>query len=112
ADHSAGRHDDLDRAMRSALERNPGAPLRSIGPNGYFVPTPESIPVEGHPLVSGRSMLDLVIPADRLALVEAWDRVGREGVSEAVAHLSNAPERPVVVELFDVRATQGVFVGL
>jgi len=76
------------------------------------VALPTSIPLGDHPLVSGRSLLDYVSPPDRLVVIEAWDRVKLHGASNAIVHLSNAPERSVVIRYFDVRATHGVLIGL
>ncbi len=111
---SEARHGSHDPgvALLEVMDQFPTAHLVTIDPVGYFVPPPATLPLGHHPLISGRSILDHVVPADRLAIVEAWDRVLRDGTSLARVHLSNAPAHDVIMRYFDVRASHGVIVGL
>src|SRR3546814_14431546 len=61
-----------DDELRALLERHPDAVVSAIDAGGLFVPVPPSIPIGEHRVPQARSALDLVIPEDRVKVIDAW----------------------------------------
>ncbi len=95
-------------ACQAMLEQHPGAPVAAIGELGMFVPVPDSLDVGTHPVMAGRSALDLVVPADRGVVIAAGERVRQVGVATLRVRLASNPTVEVRAHLFDVRPTYGV----
>ena len=77
-----------------------------------MVAMPGTVPVGGHRVVRARSTLNLVIAADRVVLINAWERARAVGASRAPVRLASDPSRPVVVHLIDARRSHGVYLGV
>jgi diguanylate cyclase (GGDEF)-like protein/PAS domain S-box-containing protein len=73
---------------------------------------PDSVPLTGHRVPTARSALDLVEPADRHTIINAWTKVKDEGRSHASVALLGSKSLNASVQIFDVRANHGVFVGI
>lgn len=100
----------VEAAFGAALAQYPRAPLAAINDFGMFVAMPDSIETGARSVVSGRSALDLVIPADRVVVIDAWERARSTGAAQASVRLRGNGDRPVMLQIFDVRAQHGVFV--
>ena len=99
--------------VAALLDRHPAAALCAIGPDGMSVRMPESVPTQGHHLVAARSPLDLVAPADRLSVIDAWKRVQATGShAQVTVQLVDEPDRSVELHLLDDRQAHGVFLGV
>src|SRR3546814_15103984 len=61
-----------DDELRALLERHPDAVVSAIDAGGLFVPVPPSIPIGEHRVPQARPALDLVIPVDRVQVLDAW----------------------------------------
>ena len=99
-------------AFEALLAQHPTAPVGAIGDHGYYVPVPVSIDVGVHAIIPGRSALDLVVAADRVILIDAWERGRAHGAARASVRLRGSPDRAVSVHLFDLRERHGVLMLL
>ena len=97
-------------ACEALLLQHPTAPVGAIDDHGLYVPVPESIDVGTHAVVPGRSALDLVVPADRVIVIDAWERGRAHGAARASVRLRGSPDRSVVMQLFDLRERHGVLI--
>ncbi|MCZ7537050.1 MAG: sensor domain-containing diguanylate cyclase [Acidimicrobiia bacterium] len=100
--------DYLVKAFEALLAQHPTAPVAAIDDHGLYAPVPDSIDLGSHAVVPGRSALDLVVPADRVVVIDAWERGREQGAARASVRLRGSPDRAVVMELFDLRKTHGV----
>ena len=101
-----------DTALRAALTQHPHALVAAIDANGLFVEMPTTVPLTNHRIAVARSALDLVQPADRFAVIAAWDRVKSEGASRATVILVSEETPIATMYFFDVTSAHGVFIGL
>jgi diguanylate cyclase (GGDEF)-like protein/PAS domain S-box-containing protein len=99
-----------DAALRALLAAHPEALVTAIGSEGRLAPVPASVPLDGHRILEGRSGLDIVVPEDRLVIIDAWTRARHEPVVTFDVHLQMAPEHNATVHIFDVRAQHGTHV--
>lgn len=98
-------------AARSLLER-PGARGRAIADTGLFTAAPPELAQHvQHPLW-GRSALDGIETADRVAVIETWERTRETGTASVVVRLTEAGRPSVRLTLFDLRDVFGVYLGV
>lgn len=102
----------VDAALATLLERHAEAAVCALGPDGLMVEMPGSVPLAGHRVVQARSALNLVIAADRVVVINAWERARAVGASRAPVRLASDPGKPVVVHLIDARRSHGVYLGV
>lgn len=100
----------LEAALGELLALHPDAPLTAVNEYGLFIPLPPSFDAAGHSVIDreARSALDLVVPADRVVIIAAWQRTKAVGAARASVHLLTRPEQPVLLTMFDLRPTHGV----
>jgi diguanylate cyclase (GGDEF)-like protein/PAS domain S-box-containing protein len=80
---------------------------------GLAVPVPAEVPAApGHAITGPTSGLELCVPADLPAIVDAWTRVRTQRAAQVTIHLSHAPVRAVVLHLVDARHRYGVYLGV
>jgi len=96
--------------LRAALRDAPDAIVAAFGPGGRLVPVPQSVPLSGQHEFGAPSGLELVVPEDQPAVIEAWTRAQTEALVCISARLLADPEHPATIRLFDVRAEHGVHV--
>ena len=96
--------------LHTALTRYPECPLTALSPDGWFVPMPDSLDPGQHEVLHAQTALELVVDADRNAVISAWARTRASGASNLLVHLLESPDRPTVMLLLDVRERYGVFV--
>ena len=99
-------------ACQAALDRHPDAPVAAIGKYGMFVTVPDSIEIGDHPLMQGRSALDLVVPADRGEIIAAGEKVRRVGVANTSLRLASNPTVEVAAHIFDLRPEHGALLAV
>ena len=111
---SDGRLDPkiIESALSTLLHRHPDANVCAIGPDGLMVEMPGSVPLAGHRVVQARSTLNVVVAADRVVMINAWERARAVGVARVPVRLASEPERPVVLHLIDARKSHGVYLGV
>jgi diguanylate cyclase (GGDEF)-like protein/PAS domain S-box-containing protein len=103
-----------------ALERlmAPGrdALVAAIADNGFCVPLPDAFPLDGQPALElpdeRMTMLDVVVAADRMPVVAAWERVRKEGISAVSVHAQRDPSTRLTLSMIDLRDCYGVYIGL
>jgi diguanylate cyclase (GGDEF)-like protein/PAS domain S-box-containing protein len=98
--------------LAELLEGRRGVQVAAIGRDGIIVEMPDGLVSDGCLEIRGRSGVDLVIPSDRLAVIDAWQQARAVGQASVVVHLVAAPLRKVVAHFLDVTASHGVFVGI
>ena len=99
-------------ALRATLAQHPRALVAAIDGDGLFVDMPETVQLTSHRLAVGHSALDLVQPADRYAVIAAWERAKSEGASRATVILETEAAPIVFVYFFDVTLEHGVFITI
>ncbi len=104
--------DPLARACAAILTRHPDAPVAAMGPDGISVDVPASLGLVGRRELRARSALDLVVPADRVVLINAWSRVKEVGIARTPIRLCHDPDHVVHLHLVDLSEAHGVFLGV
>ncbi|MDZ7677862.1 MAG: EAL domain-containing protein [Acidimicrobiales bacterium] len=99
----------LETALLAVLEQNPDALISAINSEGIFVPMPPDLGGAGHRVMRFRSAIDIVVPADRVVILDAWERVRKVGAARGQVHLAGTPDETVTIQFFDVRERWGVF---
>ena len=102
----------LEAALCSLLAGHANAPVVAIGPDSICVPMPAGLPLGGHPVLEARSALDLVVNADKMAVITAWELARTRGFGSAPVRLVTHPHRNGVVHLFDLQERHGIFIGM
>jgi PAS domain S-box-containing protein len=103
----------LDGVLTGLLEQQPPARVVAIGQNGLFVPMPATVPLHGHVVLEdASSALDLVIPEDIVAVIEAWEAARADGVATAVVHPLAIPDLKVQLHFVDAVERFGVYLGI
>jgi diguanylate cyclase (GGDEF)-like protein/PAS domain S-box-containing protein len=113
ADGSRGwRGGSLDpgQALTVLLETHPDADVAAINGSGVAVPVPATVPLGRHRPLLIPTTLDLVVPADRVVLVDLYARARAAGCATAPVRRVEDPEQPVTVSAVDVRREHGVIV--
>lgn len=95
-------------ALRSVLAAEPRAWVAAIGPDGLFVPIPESLAVrETHRLLQGRWALDHVSAADRGPLAATWRELTAVGEGHASRKVHLITGGMAMFHVFKVAAEVG-----
>jgi diguanylate cyclase (GGDEF)-like protein/PAS domain S-box-containing protein len=102
----------IETAWRALVIQHPQAAVGAINELGLYVPTPASLGLGDRPPAPGRSALDLVIPSDRISVIDAWGEARDRQLSRTTVHLSAQPDEAVALHFFDVRPRHGVFLGV
>ena len=104
----------LETILDSLLTEHPDAFVTAIDPEpgGRFVPIPESLQLRGQGVLQARTALDLVVPADRVVVISAWEQARATGASRAAIRLAVDPDATATMHYVDARARHGVYVGV
>lgn len=107
-----GRPDAIEEALTALLEAHPTAEVAAIDAlaSPALVPVPASVGVARDHMAEAPTMLELVVPADRVIAAKLWGRAHRHGTASAPVRLERRPDRPGYLCLFDLRAVHGVMV--
>jgi diguanylate cyclase (GGDEF)-like protein/PAS domain S-box-containing protein len=102
----------LDRVVDVMLSRS-GSVVLALTDAADRVPLPDDPRLDG---VAGLPMeretvVDFVVPADRMAVVEIWQRAQLVGLAQGDVRLSSDPDRAVTFTVVDVRHRYGVWLG-
>jgi diguanylate cyclase (GGDEF)-like protein/PAS domain S-box-containing protein len=101
--------DAIESALHGLLTSGRSTRVTAIGGHGLFVPLPLTVDLHDHPLLEGRSALDLVDATDRQLVIDAWHR-GREiGTTHTRVTLRSGAD--ATLYFFDLRERHGVLVG-
>lgn len=106
------RPDAIEQALAAMLEAHPTAEVAAIDAlaSPALVAVPASVGVASERIAGARTVLELVVPADRVVAAKLWGRAHRQGVASAAVRLEGRPERPGFLSLFDLRAVHGVMI--
>lgn len=89
--------------------------LRS-GMMGFGVELPPSFDLGDHQALAvprdRATMLDVVVPEDRLAVVALWERVRESGIGSSAVHALSDPDRRLTLSVLDVRDWFGVWLAV
>ena len=101
---------DAGGSMRELLRTRSDAIVAAIDGNARMVPVPPSVELHGHAAFTGQSGMDLVVPDDQIAVLDAWRRAQTESVVRSDVHLLADPGSTAGLWIFDLRAEHGVHV--
>src|SRR5947209_3722672 len=104
------RPDAVAKALDRLLCAHSHTRVAAIDAHGLFVPVPETLDLGDTAVLSARSMLDVVEPANRVVVIDAWDRVRAQGAAQATISLRGGQHAQLY--FFDVRPEHGVLVGV
>jgi diguanylate cyclase (GGDEF)-like protein/PAS domain S-box-containing protein len=97
------------------LRKRPEALFAVIDTNGYRIPFPASLEIpeaQQIPCADERTtMLDLVVPADQLAVADTWFHAETHGVAMTSVHLRSTPDRLITLTYLDLRHSHGVWIS-
>jgi hypothetical protein len=103
----------LDGVLKGLLDQQPPARVVAIGENGLFVPMPATVALHGHVVLEGASSaLELVVPEDIVAVIEAWEAARADGAATAVVHPLAIPDLRVELHFVDAVERFGVYLGV
>ena len=106
-------HAARESALRALLREHPDAWVVAIASSGLFTTMPPEVPLAGQSVIQGQSSgLEMVVPADQNLVLTAWQRVLTDGFASTAVHLPSDPDRPVGINLVDVRDQYGVVLGV
>jgi diguanylate cyclase (GGDEF)-like protein/PAS domain S-box-containing protein len=100
----------IELAAEALLREHPDALVCGLSDNGLIVPVPQSVGLWGQAAIEGRAVIDAVVAADRVKVVELWNRIGEEGAVTGQVRLLSAPSRWVTLHFHDLRATRDVLI--
>jgi diguanylate cyclase (GGDEF)-like protein/PAS domain S-box-containing protein len=108
--------EDREAALIGLLSRHPDAIVAALDDRGFRVPLPESFPLDGHQALTCPdervTMLDVIEPADRIAVVAAWERARRSGIGVVTVHGLGDPDTALTLSMVDVSAHHGVWLAV
>ncbi|HUF96791.1 MAG TPA: diguanylate cyclase [Ilumatobacter sp.] len=107
-DIDAASAPDLVTGFLSLMAAHPDAWVAAIGEAGILVPMPPTVPLDRHRVVVGRSLLDMVLPEDKVAVINSWDASGLTGSLSMTVRLLTDPDQPIRVTLVDAVERFGV----
>jgi diguanylate cyclase (GGDEF)-like protein len=96
----------------AVLEGHPDALAVALCVEATAVPWPESLPPRQRKVPGVRSMVDLVVREDHVAVAQAWFEVNRSGSGASAVRLLGQPDRWVRLVFTDLRITDGVLLGI
>jgi diguanylate cyclase (GGDEF)-like protein/PAS domain S-box-containing protein len=101
-----------DSVVEALFAQHPDAWVVAIVPTGHFTAMPPEVPVSSQRVIEGPfSALDLVVPEDRSAVIDAWHRTLAEGGDNLQVHPLNDPARSVALHFVDATHRYGVILG-
>ena len=99
----------------NALRARADSLFCALADDGFRVGVPATLEVPEErtiPLPPERAtMVDLVVPADRMRVVTTWERARRNGVAMAPVRPADDPDRTYTLAILDARDQHGVWVG-
>ncbi|GIE97684.1 diguanylate cyclase domain-containing protein [Paractinoplanes rishiriensis] len=101
-------------AIRTWLRGAPNAVAIALDRSSVRVPLPAVDCFDGVASLPGAhaTFVDSVVPADRMVVVETWERAQRTGMAEDTVRMLSDPGRAMRLRLVDAREFFGVWIGL
>lgn len=94
------------------LAEHPCALVGAVSPSGAPVAMPDGIVLGDQHQTDDRSLLDLVVPEDTKAVVDAFVSALGRGVGLSRIHMASDPARALLLQYVDLREHYGVLVRL
>jgi diguanylate cyclase (GGDEF)-like protein/PAS domain S-box-containing protein len=94
------------------LAAYPDALVVAAGEDGLSVPMPLNVGLGRHRVAEGRSLLDLIVPADMAPVIHMWHDVLTAGAAEVSIHLASNPRSRLRLHMVDLRPDFGVLLGI
>jgi diguanylate cyclase (GGDEF)-like protein/PAS domain S-box-containing protein len=106
--------DALD-ALDALVQNLPGALFCALGDDGFRIAAPASLDLTDQQIIpvpaDRATMVDLVVPADRMVVVTTWERARTAGIAIGLVRTATERDRYVNLTILDARPRHGVFVG-
>jgi diguanylate cyclase (GGDEF)-like protein/PAS domain S-box-containing protein len=103
-------------ALGAILEGHPGAVIAALNDHGFRIPVPVSLELGGRqtlPVPVERStMVDVVVPADRLTVVTTWERAQSQGLAVRPVRSMSDPDRWLTLSIIDAHRRHGVWLAV
>src|SRR5271156_1617363 len=91
---TVAQHDHtVQLAAEALLSEHPDALVCGLASDGLIVGIPKSVPLWGQAAIEGRAAFDVIMAADRKAMVDVWLCAKRAGAGEGKVRLLNRPSR-------------------
>jgi diguanylate cyclase (GGDEF)-like protein/PAS domain S-box-containing protein len=104
--------DLAETALLILLSQNPSARLVALGDEGLPTTWPDTFDVGDHEILDGIGGMGLVVPEERVIVIDAWATTLDRGTSRVEVHLANDPDIGVILYHFDLRLIHGVIVSV
>jgi diguanylate cyclase (GGDEF)-like protein/PAS domain S-box-containing protein len=105
----------LDAALQEVLEQHTDVLLAALGEDGYRIPLPPSVEELDHhgiPVPEERvTMVDVVVPADRLKVVEIWERAREARMAFGTVRTQSEPDRLMTLTIVSAHERHGVWLA-
>jgi diguanylate cyclase (GGDEF)-like protein/PAS domain S-box-containing protein len=103
-------------ALASLLGTDPGAVVVALDDDGFRIPLPDHPDLRARrtvpPPPDRNTMLELVVPADRMSVVLTWERAKRFGGALGRVRACARPDEELTIALLDMRFRYGVWLGV
>jgi PAS domain-containing protein len=97
------------------LAAHPDAIVAAMADDGFRIALPDAFPLAEHRALGlpaeRATMLDVVVPADRIGVVAAWERARRDGIAMAAVHAASDPEQRLTLTMIDARERYGTWLA-
>ena len=102
-------------AFATLLAAHPNAVVAALADDGFRVAMPDTFPMGEHRALAVPSdratMLDVVVPADRIGVVAAWERARRDGMAVTGVHVLSDPGTRLTLTMLDARGRYGTWLA-
>ncbi|HXQ59026.1 MAG TPA: diguanylate cyclase [Acidimicrobiales bacterium] len=106
---------DLETVLNEAhrlLADYPDALVLSAASSGLRIPMPDTLALDRHLVLEGRSLLDHVVAEDTTLVAKAWYEALRVGQAEMPIRLANAPDQWLMLHFADLRPAHGILLAI
>ena len=103
---------DLVASFVDLLAKHPDALVACSGDDGIVRAMPRTVPLVRHRVAMSRSVIDMVVPADKVAVIATWERSRLLGGASRIVHLVTEPDQAVVLTIVDATHVYGVHLAL
>jgi hypothetical protein len=97
------------------LAAHPDAVVAAMADDGCRIPLPDAFPLGEHRALGApaerATLLDVVVPADRIGVVAAWERSRKDGIAVAAVHATSDPEKRLTLTTIDARERYGTWLA-
>jgi diguanylate cyclase (GGDEF)-like protein/PAS domain S-box-containing protein len=103
-------------AIAALLAAHPDAIVAALADDGFRIELPGAFPLGEHPALevpSARAtILDIVVPGDRLGVVTAWEQARCDGIAVTAVHALSDPGTRLTLTMIDARGRYGIWLAV